>query len=80
MGALRDNEALAGVALWIECGPGNQRVAGGFPVGAHAWVAGQVPSRGRLRSNHTLMFPSLSPSLPLSLKINRKSFLKKKTF
>ena len=30
-----------------------------FPVGAHAWVAGQVPSRGRARSNHTLMFLSL---------------------
>ena len=38
---------------------------------AHAWVAGQVPSRGRARGNHTLMFPSLSLSLPLSLKINK---------
>ena len=37
----------------------------------YAWVAGQVPSRGRTRDNHTLMFLSLSPSLPLSLKINK---------
>ena len=43
-----------------------------FLVGAHAWVAGQVPSE----ANNTLMFPSLSPSLPLSLKI-KKSSLKK---
>ena len=45
---------------------------------AHAWVAGQVPSRGHTRINHTLMFPSLSPSLHLSKKIN-KIFKKKNT-
>ena len=28
-------------------------------VQAHAWVAGQVPSRGRARGNHTLIFLSL---------------------
>ena len=49
-----------------------------FPVRAHAWVAGQVPSRGRARGNHTLMFLSLSPSLPLSLKISNKIFFLKK--
>ena len=43
-----------------------------FPVRAHAWVAGQVPSRGRMRSNHTLMFLSLSPHLSLCLKIKLK--------
>ena len=37
--------ALAGVAQWIEGWPANQRVAC-FPVRAHAWVVGQVPSRG----------------------------------
>ena len=43
-----------------------------FPVRAHAWVVSQVPSRGRARCNHTLMFLSLSsPSFPLSLKINK---------
>ena len=36
------------------------------PVRAHAWVAGQVPSRGCSRGNHTLMFLSLSFSLPFS--------------
>ena len=30
-----------------------------FPTGAHAWVAGQVASRGHLRVNHTLMLLSL---------------------
>ena len=35
-----------------------------FPVRAHAWVAGQVPGRGCGRGNHTLMFLSISPSLP----------------
>ena len=43
-----------------------------FLVRARAWVAGQVPSRGRARGNHTLMFLSLSPFLPLCLKINKQ--------
>ena len=38
-----------------------------FPVRAHAWVVGQVPSRGYMRGNHTLMFLFLSFSLPSSL-------------
>ena len=44
-----------------------------FPVRAHAWVAGQVPSRGCMRGNHTLMFLSLSFSFlsPLSKTINK---------
>ena len=39
-----------------------------FPVRAHAWIVGQVPSGGHVRGNHTLMFLSLSFSLlsPLS--------------
>ena len=49
-----------------------------FPVRAHAWVAGQVPSRGNMRGNHTLMFLFLSFSLPLSLKIIHKILKKKK--
>ena len=53
--------ALVGVAQWIEHRPLNQGVTGSIPVRAHAWVAGQVPSRGRSSGNHTLMFPSLSP-------------------
>ena len=35
-----------------------------FPVREHAWVAGQFPSWGCTRGNHTLMFFSLSFSLP----------------
>ena len=40
---------------------------------AHAWVAGQVSSGELVGGNYTLMFLSLtfSPSLPLSLKINK---------
>ena len=42
-----------------------------FPVRADAWAVGQVPSKGPMRGNHTICFsPSLSPSLPLFLKIN----------
>ena len=56
--------ALAGVAQWIEHWPENQRVAGSLSVRAHAQVVGQVPSRGRERGNHTLMFLSSFPPLP----------------
>ena len=42
-----------------------------FPVRAHAWIVGQVPSRGRTRGNHTLMFLSLSYSLPSPLSKNK---------
>ena len=45
-----------------------------FSVRAHAWVVGQVPSWGRVKGNQSLtqrFSPSLSPSLPLSLKINK---------
>ena len=42
-----------------------------FPVRAHAWVVGQVPSRGCERGNCTLMFLSLSFSLPSLLYKNK---------
>ena len=63
----------AGVAQWIEYQPANQRVTASTPIRASARVAGQVPSKGHARGNHTLMFLflSLSPSLSLSLKINK---------
>ena len=62
---------LAGAAQWVEIQPVNQKVAG-----AHAWVAGQVPSWGCARvasqpvdvSLPHQCFSPLSPSLPLSLK------------
>ena len=38
----------------------------GFPVRDHAWVAGQIPSRGCTRGNHTLMFLPLFPSLKIN--------------
>ena len=39
-----------------------------FPVRAHAWVVGRVPSRGHSRGNHTDVSLPLSPTLPCSLK------------
>ena len=42
-----------------------------FPVRAPDWVAGQVPSEGHMRGNHTLIFLSLSFSLPFHLKISK---------
>ena len=42
-----------------------------FPVRAHACVAGQVPSGGHMRGNHTLMFLSLSFSFPSPLSKNK---------
>ena len=71
--------ALAGMAQWIERWPANQRVTSWFPVGAHTWVAGQVPCRGHVRGNHTLMFPSLSPSFSLCWKIHLKNLLNKRS-
>ena len=47
---------LGGIAQWIECGLWTKVLLVQFPARAHAWVAGQVPSSGRLRGNHTLMF------------------------
>ena len=61
--------ALAGVGQSLKCWPTNQRVFGSISSLGHTpWVAGQIPSRGHARGNHTLMFPSLSLSLPLSKK------------
>ena len=46
-----------------------------FPVRAHAWVAGQVPSWGHARGSQLMFLShidvSLTLSLPLSLEINR---------
>ena len=64
--------ALAGVAQWIERGLRTKGSLVQFPVGSHAWIAGQVPSGGHVRGNHTLMFLSLSFSLPSPLSKNLK--------
>ena len=61
--------ALAGVAQWIKCQPTNHRVAG--------WIPSQGTCRpgpqwgGRIRGNHTLMFLSLSLSLPSPFSKNK---------
>ena len=47
------------MAQWIECGLRTKGSPVQFPVRAHAWVVGQVPSGGHVRSNHTLMYLSL---------------------
>ena len=62
------------MAQWVEFRPVNQRVADS-QSGHMPGLWGQVPSRGHMRGNHSLMFLSLSFSLP-SLKIVNKIFLK----
>ena len=63
---------MAGVAQWIECQPANQRVASLIPSqgtclgcrpGAHCGACERQP--------HSDVSLPLSPSLPLSLKINK---------
>ena len=67
--------------MWLNglsTGLRNERLPVRFLVRARAWVAGQVPSWGCARGNkidvsltHGCFSPSLSPSLPLSLKVNK---------
>ena len=61
---------LAGIAQWIEPRLRTRESLVRFPVRAHAWVVGQVPSGGHVKGNHTLMFLSLSFSLPSPLSKN----------
>ena len=63
--------ALAAAAQWIEHWPVSQRSPVQFPLRAHAWVAGQVPTQGHMRGTLTLMFLSLSFSLPSPLPENK---------
>ena len=42
--AIKVNKDLAGVGQWIERGLQTDGLLVRFPVGAYAWVAGQVPS------------------------------------
>ena len=61
-----------------EHGPRTKGSLVGFPVRAHVRVVGQVPSGGHVRATRQWCFsPALSPSQPLSLKINKKNLLKK---
>ena len=63
---------LAAVAQWIEHGLRIKGLLVQFPVRAHAWVVGQVPSRGIMRDSHTLIFLSLSFSFTSPLSKNKK--------
>ena len=69
--------------LWptgISAGLGTKGSPVQFPVRAHAEVVGQVPSGGRTRGNQTLMFLSLSFSIPSPRSKNKKSFKKRNEF
>ena len=70
-GTFKVTSSLAGVAQWIERRPANHGIVVRFPVRARAWVAGLLPSRGRVKGNHTLMFPSPSFSFPSPLSENK---------
>ena len=70
--------ALAGVAQWIEHQPANQKVTGSIPSWGTCLVCGPGPWLGpcnrqlinvSLTHQHFTHFPS--PSLPLSLKVNK---------
>ena len=52
---LSKSSALAGVAQWIERGLQTKGAPVLLPVGAHAWVAGQVPSWGPRERQPTLL-------------------------
>ena len=65
-------KALAGVAQWIEYWPVKLGVAGSIPSQGTCLGCGQGPQWGAYsRGNHTLIFLSLSFSLPSPLKINK---------
>ena len=66
---IKKTRALAGVTQWIECQPVNQKVTGSIPSHGTCLDSGPGPQWGHVRGNHTVMFLSLSPSLPLCLKI-----------
>ena len=67
----KKKKALAGVAQWIEHGLWTKGSPVQFPIRAHAWVVGQVPSGATWEATAHYFSPSLFRSLPLSLKINK---------
>ena len=69
--AINQQTALAVVAQWIEHELQTKGLLIWFPVRAYTCVVGQVPSGGHVRGNHTLMFLSLSFSLPSPLSKNK---------
>ena len=72
--ALASEMALEPWLVWLSGWSASLKTKGlpvQFPVRAHAWVAGQVPSRGHARGNHTLIFLSPSFSFPSPLSKNK---------
>ena len=71
----KETRALAGVAQWIEYWPAKQRVPGSIPSQGTFLGWGLGPQYGAHQrqpaTTHSCFSPSLSPSLPLSLKINK---------
>ena len=67
----RIDGALAGVALWIEYRPANQRVAGSIPGQGTCLGYGLSSQRGHSRGNHTLMFLSLPFCFPSPVSENK---------
>ena len=70
--------ALAGVIQWIKHRPGNRKVASSIPSQGTYLGCGRGPQLGVCKRQqmgvslaHQCSSPSLSPSLPLSLKINK---------
>ena len=64
---------LASVAQLTERGLQTKASPVRFPVRTHAWVAGQDPSGGHVRGNHTFLLLSFSFSLPSPLSINKQT-------
>ena len=62
---------LAGVAQWIERRPANQRVSGSIPSQGTCLGCQPGPQWVACKRNHTLMFLSLSLSLPSPLSKNK---------
>ena len=70
--------ALAGVAQWIKCQPVDQKVADLIPGPSTCLGCGPGPWLGAcerqpidVSPTHQCFSPSLSPSFPLSLKVNK---------
>ena len=77
LGFNKPSFALAGESQWIECGAVNQRVTGSIPSQGTCLGFGPAPWLGvcerqptDVSLSHQCFSPSLSPSLPFSLKIN----------
>ena len=76
--------ALPGVAQLVGHHPTKKKSSVQFQVRAHAWIVGLVPSRDTcvrqlmdVFLSYQCFCPSISPSLPLPLKINKYLCIKK---